>query len=301
MVYHEIKIRGGKRYNYLVKTIRHGKKWKKLRKYIGEGDIPESEIKEEAKRFQSEMRKPVYLTDEQAEYVENIKIAFDKYLKKGGASGTENFKEWFFTELTYNSNAIEGTSLGLKETFLIINEGIVPKNASLKEVNEAKNHKEALEFLLKYNGEINEKLILRLHSMILKNIDGSNAGKYRKTPVFIVGSDVKFPHHSKVPHLIRNLIKWYKSRKKAMHPFELAMLFSVKFVSIHPFTDGNGRCSRLLMNYILKKNRHPQINIYVKDRNNYLKAVRKANDGDYAMIVDFIFRTLKKNYKFLEV
>ena len=85
-----------------------------------------------------------------------------------------------------------------------------------------------------------------------------------------------------------------------MHPFELAGVFSMKFVSIHPFIDGNGRCSRLLMNYILKKNNYPEINVYVKDRVNYLRAVRKANDENYAMIIDFLYMTLKKNYKFLE-
>ena len=76
--------------------------------------------------------------------------------------------------------------------------------------------------------------------------------------------------------------------------------FILDFECIHPFIDGNGRCSRLLMNYILKKNAYPEINIYVKDRNNYLKSVRKANDKKYNMLVDFLFRTLKKNYNFLK-
>ncbi len=299
MVYHEVKLRSWKKYNYLVKTVRHGKRWKKIRKYIGEGNLSKNKIKKEIEKFQNVIQKPIYLTEVQAEEIENIKIIFDAYLRKGGKSGLENFKEWFFTELTYNSNAIEGTSLSLRETSLIINEGIVPKNVSLHEVNEAKNHKEALEFLLDYTGEVNEKFILKLHSMILRNIDDKNAGKYREVPVFIVGSDVKFPHHSKVPQLIKGLVKWYKSNKRTMHPFELAALFSMKFVSIHPFIDGNGRCSRLFMNYILKKNNYPEINIYVKYRNNYLKAVRKSNDEDYAMIVDFLFRTIKKNYEFL--
>ncbi len=299
MVYHEIKGKKGKVYNYLVYSIREGKKTKKIRKYVGEGNISESILKKEMAIFQNEIKKPKYLTEEQAEAIENIKIRFDVYLKKGGKSGIENFKEWFFTELTYNSNAIEGTSLSLRETSMIINEGIVPKNASLREVNEAKNHKETLDFLLEYVGEVNENLIMKLHSIILKNIDDNSAGKYRQVPVFIVGSDVKFPHYSEIPKMIKNLIKWYKLAKKTMHPFELAALFSMKFVSIHPFIDGNGRCSRLLMNYILKKNTYPEINIYVKDRSNYLKAVRKSNDKNYPMIIDFLFKTLKKNYKFL--
>ena len=300
MVYHEIKAKGGKRYNYLVRNIRHGKGWKKARKYIGEGIISHVRLGEEKEKFQNETQKHAYLTGEQIKVIGNIKNRFDAYLKEGGKSGLENFKEWFFTELTYNSNAIEGTSLGLRETSLIINEGIVPKNATLREVDEARNHKDALEFLLRYNGEVNESLILKLHSIILKNIDENNAGKYRRVPVFIVGSDVKFPHHSRILKLIRDLIKWHKINKKTMHPLELAALFSMKFVSIHPFVDGNGRCSRLLMNYILKRNSYPEINIYVKDRNNYLKSVRMANDEDYAMIIDFLFKTIMKNYKFLK-
>lgn len=300
MVYHEVKKKGGKKYNYLAKTIRRGKKWEKIRKYIGEGSITKERLKKEKDRFEADVQKSSYLTEEQKKSIENIKIRFKEYLKKGGKSGLENFKEWFFTELTYNSNAIEGTSLSKRDTSLIINEGIVPRNVSLREVNEAKNHKEALDFLLEYDGGMNEDFILKLHLIILKRIDDSNAGKYRNIPVFIVDSDVKFPHYSKVPRLVKNLVKWYKSAKKSMHPLELAALFSAKFVSIHPFIDGNGRCSRLLMNYILKKNNYPEINIYVKDRNNYLKSIRKANNEDYSMLVDFLFRTLKKNYNFLK-
>ena len=300
MVYHEIQKKGEKTYNYLVKTVREGKKWSKVRKYIGGGHIPKDKLKEEKVKFESEIQKTSYMSEEQKEAIDNIRLMFDAYLKKGGKSGIQNFKEWFFTELTYNSNAIEGTSLSKRDTSLIINEGIVPKNASLREVNEAKNHKAALDFLLEYDGDINEKLILKIHSIILGNMDNQNAGTYRKVPVFIYGFDIKFPHFSEVPRLIKNLINLYKSNKKSMHPFELAALFSAKFVSIHPFIDGNGRCSRLLMNYILKKNAYPEINIYVKDRNNYLKSVRKANDKKYDMLVDFLFRTLKKNYNFLK-
>ncbi|MBI2971766.1 MAG: Fic family protein [Candidatus Aenigmarchaeota archaeon] len=259
--------------------------------------MPKEKIKEEEESFAKSLMGNSYLSEEQKEAIDQIKLRFDAYLKKAGKSGVENFNEWFFTELTYNSNAIEGSSLGPRETSMIIYENIIPKNTLLREVNEARNHKEALEFLLLYKGDINEHLILKLHSILLKNID-ERRGTYRTVPVFIMGSDVQFPRHSNVPTLMKALIRWYKSSKR-MYPTELAALFSMKFVSIHPFTDGNGRVSRLLMNYILKKNGYPEINIYVKSRNNYLKAVRKANDGDYIMIVDFLLSTMKKNYKFL--
>jgi fido (protein-threonine AMPylation protein) len=298
MTYIETKERNGKKYVYLVKTMRSGGKWKKIRKYIGE-DSSKEDIEKAREHFDKDSLRTDFLSSTQINEIDTIRKKFGEYKKKAGKSGLERFNEWFFTELTYNSNAIEGTSLSLRDTSMIINENVVPKNASLREVNEAKNHKEALDFLLSYDGDVNESLILKLHSIILKNMDNENAGRYRKVVVFIRGEDVKFPSHEKVPEEIKKLIKWYKANKSCMNPFELAILFSMKFVTIHPFIDGNGRVSRLLMNYILRKNRYPEINIYVKDRANYIRAVRKANDGSYEMIVDFALRTMKNNYKFL--
>jgi len=300
MPYHETKIRGKKVYNYLVHTIREGAEWKKVRKYIGEGKLSSEKIRREIEIFRSGLKKRMYLTAHQADEIERVRTEFNEYAKKAGRTGIEKFREWFFTELTYNSNAIEGTSLNLRETSLIINENIVPKNTALREVNEARNHKSALEFLLNHKGDVNEKLILDTHALILANIDDENAGRCRTVPVFILGSDIKLPPPGDVPFLMKRLIAWYKENKSVLHPFELAALFSMKLVSIHPFTDGNGRVSRLMMNYILKKNGYPEINIYVKDRNNYLKSVRLANDEKYEMITDFLYLTLKTNYKFLK-
>ncbi|MBI5060789.1 MAG: Fic family protein [Candidatus Aenigmarchaeota archaeon] len=298
MSYHEVKIRGRKRYNYIVHTIRAGNKWKKIRKYIGEGFLPKEKISRELKSFEQTLSKANYLSEGQKELLEIIRSRFFNYLKKGGGVVSEKFNEWFFTELTYNSNAIEGSTAGLRETAMIVNEGIVPKNISLRELYEAKNHKMVLYYLLVYRGDVNEALIKKLHWVLMENID-EKRGKYREVPVFILGSDVKLPKHEDVPKMMKELIIWYKRNKK-IHPLELAAIFSMKFVSIHPFSDGNGRISRLLMNYILKKNNYPEINIYVKDRNNYLRTVRAANDENYAPIIDFLVKTLKKNYEFLK-
>lgn len=298
MSYHEIKKRKKKQYNYIVHTIRDGTKWKKIRKYIGEGHLSEERIKKEMKNFDQLLVKTTYLTEAQSEFIEIIKLRFLNYLKKGGRAVSEKFNEWFFTELTYNSNAIEGSTAGLRETSMIINEGIVPKNISLRELYEAKNHKKALEFLTSYRGDVNEGLIKKLHWILMESID-EKRGRYREVPVFILGSDVKLPDRGQVPTLMKELVSWYKQNKN-MHPLELSVLFSMKFVSVHPFIDGNGRVSRLLMNYILKKNNYPEINIYFKDRSSYLRAVRAANDDKYDQIIDFVFRTLKKNYDFLK-
>jgi Fic family protein len=298
MVYHEIKIKGKKRYNYIVKTLRQENRWKKLRKYIGEGHLKKNEILKAFDDFKSSVEESEYLSETQKELIEQINLRFNEYLIKGGKSGSENFREWFFTELTYNSNAIEGSTAGLRETSMIINDGIIPKTISLREMYEARNHKKALEFLASHKGDVNEKLIKILHFILMEDID-KKRGKYREVPVFILGSGAKLPDYKKVPVLMYDLVSWYK-KNKHMHSLELAAIFSMKFVTIHPFTDGNGRVSRLLMNYILKKKKHPEINIYVKDRNNYLRAVRSANDGKYKQIIDFLFMTLKKNYEFLK-
>ena len=136
---------------------------------------------------------------------------------------------------------------------------------------------------------------MKIHKIILKEISPSFAGKYRKREVRIKGSDFKLPSPEKIPQLMKNLIYWYKKNKRSLHPFELATIFSMKLVTIHPFVDGNGRCSRILMNFILEKFGYPWINIQFKNREDYLKSVRKANEEKYGEIIDFIINQLKKN------
>lgn len=299
MVYHEIRKVKEKIYNYLVYNIREGEKWRKISKYIGKGKLSKPKIKKEIEKFKMEIKKTKYLSKEQLLEIEAIRKKFDDYLKKSGKIGIEKFDEWFFTELTYNSNAIEGNTLSLKETSLIINENIVPKGSTLREVHEAKSHKEALEFLRKYKGDLNERLILKIHSFILKDIADGFAGKYRRTEVGIRGTDFKPSSAYKVPLLVTNLIRWYKKNKKEFHPFELAIMISAKLVTIHPFIDGNGRVSRLIMNFLLKKTMYPEINIYFKERGKYIDCIKEANYEKYKPLIDFLVKTLKKNYSFL--
>src|SRR3989344_3555526 len=115
-----------------------------------------------------------------------------------------------------------------------------------------------------YKGELSEGFILRLHAIILKDISEKFAGRYRENPVRIFGSDARFPDSAVVPQLVKNLIYWYHKHKKDYHPFERAIIFSMKLVTIHPFVEGNGRISRLIMNFILRKKDYPWINIYNK-------------------------------------
>lgn len=298
MVYHEIREINGEKLNYLVYNSRSKRSWVKKSKFLGKGKISKDKIDYLKREFENEIllnRKYKFLTKQQIEEVENLKKVYNEKIKSLSKEEFEKFEESFFIELTYDSNAIEGNSLSLEEINLVVNENIAPEGKDLREINEAKNHMDAIEFMKNYNGDLNEKFILKLHSIILKDISERFAGRYRGTNVRIFGSDVKLSDYIKVPQLIRNLVYWYKKNKKNYHGFEMAIIFSMKFVTIHPFVDGNGRVSRLLMNFLLSKSKCPWINIYKKNRQKYLKAVRTANDEDYSLILPFLIKTLKQN------
>lgn len=300
MVYHEIRAVKGKLQNYLVSNSRQDGKWIKNSKFIGYGKIAKGKIKLLKKDFERELimnLESSNITKEQISKIENLKKTYTQKIDGLSKEEFEKFENAFFTELTYNSNAIEGSSLSLEDTRLILNEGITPDGKTLREINEVKNHAESMHFLNSYKGDLNEEFILKLQAIILKNISGNFAGRYRETSVRIFGSDVHFPEAIIVPQLVKNLVYWYKKNKTQLHPFELAILFSMKLVSIHPFIDGNGRVSRLIMNFILKKNGYPWINIYMKQRANYLKAVRAANDEKYNQIVEHCLCALEENLR----
>lgn len=300
MVYHEERKVNGKVANYLVRNRRAGNKFKKDSKFIGYGKLSKNKINLMKKKFEEELKKRIKyenLTEEQVEKVEKLKETYFERLK---GFDKENFNEAFFTELTYDSNAIEGSTLSLSETSLVINEGITPKGKTLREINEAKNHLKAIKFMKSYEGDLNESFILKLHKMILHEISSRFAGVYRDRNVRIRGSDVKLPSYEKVLQLMKNLIYWYKKNKMNMHAFELAIIFSVKFVTIHPFVDGNGRISRLLMNFILGKLGYPWINIRFKNRKEYLKSIREGNDEKYDKIIKFAIKQLEENLEVFE-
>lgn len=192
-----------------------------------------------------------------------------------------NLKKYFDVELTYNSNAIEGNTLTITETKVILEDGItIGKGKTLKEHLEVINHKEAIDYvedIVNKNIDISEKVIKDLHYIILKSINNENAGRYRSVNVLISGSGHKPPEHFLLPEKMQELINWYDENKNQLHPIVLAAEFHHRFTFIHPFIDGNGRCGRLLMNLILMRNGYPITVIKMEDRNDYMAALEKAS------------------------
>ncbi|WP_341760968.1 Fic family protein [Candidatus Tisiphia endosymbiont of Thecophora atra] len=194
----------------------------------------------------------------------------------------KNLEQWFKVELTYTSNAIEGNTLSRLETAVVIEKGLTVGGKSLVEHLEAKNHAQALDLIHEIQQkkicEITENDILSIHALILKGIDDHNAGCYRRVAVRISGSRVIMPNPVKVPNLMADFIAWLNSSKD-MHPVQFAGEAHYRLVTIHPFSDGNGRTARLLMNLILIMAGYPPAIIRLQERLPYITSLETAQLG----------------------
>ncbi|MEK7079601.1 MAG: Fic family protein [Patescibacteria group bacterium] len=194
----------------------------------------------------------------------------------------KNMREWYKIELTYTSNAIEGNTLTRQETAQVVEKGITVEGKSVVEHLEAINHAKAFEFIsnlsLKNTKDITEAVIRQIHQIILQNIDSQNSGTYRSVPVRIAGSRVVLPNPLKIPYLMMEFVNWLQASND--NPVMIALLTHFKFVSIHPFVDGNGRCGRLLMNLILMTYGYPPAIINNEDRRQYIKCIERAQVHD---------------------
>jgi len=201
---------------------------------------------------------------------------------------------------TYHSNAIEGNTLTLNETKVAL-EGITIGGKSLREHFEAINHKEAIVFvesLVQKDEELSEYSIKSLHALILKNIDDKNAGSYRNINVLISGATHRPPSNIEVASKMEAFINCYKIDAQNLHPIERACRVHVDFVGIHPFTDGNGRTSRLLMNFELMKCGFPPVVLKVENRLAYYDALDKAHTlGDYEPFIELVCTIVEESFE----
>ena len=213
---------------------------------------------------------------------------------------TKNLHENLVVEWTYNSNAIEGNTLTLQETKVVL-EGITVGGKTLREHFEATNHKEAIFFieeLVQKNELLNEHDIKSIQVLILKNIDRDGAGKYRDINVLISGAEHRPPQAIEVASKMQEFIHWYIEKHNSLHPIELATRVHIDFVKIHPFADGNGRTSRLLMNLELIKHGYPPVIIKVADRLEYYKALDIAHTTkNYKPFMELTIKLVQESFE----
>lgn len=191
----------------------------------------------------------------------------------------KSIREKLFLEWTYNSNAIEGNTLTLMETKVVL-EGITVGGKTLREHLETINHQEAIfyvEEIVKNEEELSEWQIKNIHKLILKGIEDQHAGTYRDQNVVISGAEHTPPDSFLVNDEMERFVNWYNTEAQALHPVERASMVHILFVEIHPFIDGNGRTARLLLNLELMKAGYPPIIIKKDNRLNYYKALDKAH------------------------
>lgn len=205
----------------------------------------------------------------------------------------KNLNDQLRIELTYNSNAIEGNTLSRQETTIVLTEGLSIPGKKINELLEARNHDEALSYVIELSKkikihQISQQHILEIHRKILAHIDDSNAGTYRRIPVRILGSQTILPNYLKVPDLMDELILFSRTSKE--HPFFIASELHYRLVGIHPFVDGNGRTARLLFNLVLLIAGFPLTYIAQEDRTVYLWALEKAQTGGGGDQYDMLMR-----------
>jgi Fic family protein len=209
----------------------------------------------------------------------------------------QKIKENLSLEWTYNSNAIEGNTITLRETQLILQEGITVKGKSLREHFETFNHDKAINYLYQLVDDstvIREIDILNLHSIVLNNIEEHYAGRIRNAGVRINGANFTPPNANKVSDLFDELITFVNTNPLNLDVVSLATIFHHRFVWIHPFFDGNGRTVRLAMNLILMRAGFPPAIILKTDRKKYYEALSFANNGNYDKLLLLILQSVER-------
>ena len=222
--------------------------------------------------------------------IDQMKNEIDSYRPLSSAL-SKGLHEKLIVEWTYNSNAIEGNTLTMSETKVVL-EGITIGGKSVVEHLETINHRDAilfLEELILEKANLNEWNIKNIHSLILKDIDNDNAGRYRNENVIISGASHIPPNHVVINELMQKLVVEYNNEWNEFHPIIKACLLHGEFVKIHPFVDGNGRTARLLLNFELLKYGYTPIIIEKTRRADYYDALDFAHtSNDYSKFIKMI-------------
>ena len=234
------------------------------------------------------------LTKKQIEKLESIRVEYKEIMKSFTKKQSQDILDRFTVNSTYESNAIEGNSLTLKDVTLILSENIVPKDKDLREVYETRNTREAHKLLFENKIKIAIKDIDKLQEIIVKDT-GVSTG-FKKIPNFIIMRNLKTTPPEKVADEMDKLIDWYKNNKSRIHPLKLVAEFHARFEKIHPFEDGNGRTGRVLLNAMLLNNGYPPLIIRKTARVAYFSALEAFDKGHKDKLERFLLEKIKKTF-----
>lgn len=286
---------GNRTYFYLEHSIKIDGRVEKKEKYLGK------EIPKNIEKVKAEFLNSIY-KQKWFRLLDRIKENFSKEYKRMPKLAIEKYIESFMIKFTYNTNRIEGSKLTLRETANLLEGGITPKNKPVKDVIEAESHKKVFYSMLGYKGDLNLGIVLKWHKMLFHDSEPEIAGRIRSHQIAVSGSDFEFPFPAELDYLLKEFFVWYNNSKNRLHPVESAALTHLKFVTIHPFTDGNGRTSRLMMNFVLNKHKFPMLNILYSNRNAYYKALERAQVKklDNVFVQHILRRYVKEHKNYLK-
>jgi Fic family protein len=209
-------------------------------------------------------------------------------------------REYYRIGLTWTSNALEGNSLTEIETKVLLEDGLTVGGKPLRDTFEAIGHSHAFDYMFKLLGKRNITVedIKKLHYLFYRSIDESFAGVWRDTSIIVTGTDYVFPASVELDRLMTELEKWINTERDTIHPIRFAAMLHLKFVTIHPFIDGNGRVARLLMNAALIQDGYLLAIVPPILRSDYLTAIRKyQQDGASDKFCDFIAERVLESEK----
>jgi Fic family protein len=326
MVYIYRKIIAGKPYYYLRASERKGKKMiVKDIAYLG-NSIEEARKSLEKKEYKEKIRKTyktihnfiesnhwlekaqklklkkdIFLAGK-LEEIEACKLHYNSVFKKSDETTKREILKNFVIEFAFNTTSIEGNTINLEQARNLLEEGLTPKNKTLREIYDLQNTEKVFFELINLKEEISHELIIKIHDNLMENIDARKG--YRRTDMRVLRSNFDATPAPYIKTDMDLLLKLYNENKTKLHPLTLAVIFHHKFEKIHPFMDGNGRTGRMLLNYILLKNNYPLLIVHKKTRTDYLEVLRKADKSglnkteqeDYFTLVQFVSDELINGY-----
>src|SRR3989344_2101294 len=302
----ERKILKGKPFFYLTEQTKIKNKYKKIQVYIGKAipndlanvyrELQSKEISLVSKNIGSIFKTEKHFSSEQLLELEKLRLSWKYYLANLSTYEAEIFWRKFAIQFIYESNAIEGSRLSSNDVQAILRAQYIKKSIESKEIIEVNNSIEALNLVRNKKFILNERSLIGLHKIIVRDL-GVKTG-FKKNNI-VVNNKTTAPVGEiriRVSELIR---LWKKQIKSGRHPFLLALDFHQSFESIHPFADGNGRVGRLLLNWILLGVGYPPILIRTKNRLAYFNALSQADEARPRKWYWFAFKTYKETLKWI--
>lgn len=313
-MYIEKKKIGKNTYTYARISVRVGNKVKtKTLAYLGSGTMTKEEIEKRSREISKQRienaklslreKRAQILTQEELEEIDNIKKDFANRLRRMDSQLIQDMLRDFKTSYIYNTNAMEGNTLTLEETNMLLNDGLTPSGKDLREIYDHINEKETFDYIWKEKPNLTKETIIDIHTRLLRNIDKRSG--FRAHNVRIVGAELDTTDARYVSQDMSLLLSWYNKNTKYENPLTIAAIFHEKFERIHPFYDGNGRTGRMIINLILARNNLPPLIIKNKERKEYYRVLdigHKApftdiDQSHYRPIVEFCLKNFMETYK----